>query len=425
MLGSSNSFSFGILIPFSDESEETVLQENGPKWQNWLNLERFREKHHWLPWKPNELEDECEDPDRMVLFDDVSASLFRIKEEESKFLLLIRFLAILGVQVEPHFESLCRFLGCHDPNFVTDSQEILDDTRHFQWKFYSSDRSSRMFSLEPLFDPTTKYYEFVAQVFQQSVSLLKGVQKQLLIHLWIRHLCHLAGQSRNTNLYKVQLKETKKVIKNFLKLDENRNNLSLWTEYATLEWQCKNYDESRKIFDLALTTYFQTYGQWSKMTHEQRTSLCNVFKVYTELELGIKLDMSSTNSESKDTKVRALSILLHLGSDEKYVPYSKSCGEISPALILKAKFQYKTVHEMLLRVFDNEELTGDKYQLQDSLEGMQQNLLIDWTVCYGLFEYLTDGLRAASDIFENTLQHLTIFSENIANNEAGTSTELR
>lgn len=42
-------------------------------WQQWLQTEEWREANHWQPWRPNtgETEEECDDPERIVMFDDI------------------------------------------------------------------------------------------------------------------------------------------------------------------------------------------------------------------------------------------------------------------------------------------------------------------------------------------------------------------
>lgn len=48
--------------------------------KSWLRLEHTRQISHWLPWRPsaNESDDDCEDPHRLVLSDDIIAVLFYV-----------------------------------------------------------------------------------------------------------------------------------------------------------------------------------------------------------------------------------------------------------------------------------------------------------------------------------------------------------
>lgn len=82
-----------------EEEEQLILQPEKEKWEAWLQIETLRESVHWLPWKPNMAEgetmDDCEDIDRLVLFDDISQFLFCVPEN-MKSRLLIEFLNFLG-----------------------------------------------------------------------------------------------------------------------------------------------------------------------------------------------------------------------------------------------------------------------------------------------------------------------------------------
>ena len=65
-----------------DDDDTQTLDSSTPLWQAWLQEEVHREQTHILPWKPDagkgETEEDCEDPERMVLFDDISGVLFKV-----------------------------------------------------------------------------------------------------------------------------------------------------------------------------------------------------------------------------------------------------------------------------------------------------------------------------------------------------------
>ena len=45
-------------------------------WQRWIQLETWRGTAHWRPWRARpdlgETEDDCDDPDRLIVHDDVA-----------------------------------------------------------------------------------------------------------------------------------------------------------------------------------------------------------------------------------------------------------------------------------------------------------------------------------------------------------------
>ncbi|KRZ20449.1 Protein NRDE2 -like protein [Trichinella pseudospiralis] len=80
----------------------------------WLELERLREKNHWLPWSQSN--GEPEDPERVVLFEDFESSLYDLPSEELKYWLTIEALQTLKLATLPRYQSSNRMLfyelGC-------------------------------------------------------------------------------------------------------------------------------------------------------------------------------------------------------------------------------------------------------------------------------------------------------------------------
>lgn len=70
-------------------------------WQRWLEVECFREHNHWQSWRPSEeeTEDDCEDVDRLVVFDDVMGHLFRLTNEDAMVDLVLTFASTLGASL--------------------------------------------------------------------------------------------------------------------------------------------------------------------------------------------------------------------------------------------------------------------------------------------------------------------------------------
>lgn len=84
-----------------EEIESVVVGSNSYDIHHtWVSMEKSRNNRHWLPWRANlnigETDDDCEDPDRGVLSDDVISSLFRLTNEKNRFLLSCHFLHFLG-----------------------------------------------------------------------------------------------------------------------------------------------------------------------------------------------------------------------------------------------------------------------------------------------------------------------------------------
>ena len=72
-----------------DEEEKILIEcQDLPQHESWLRLEESRQLSHWMPWKPsaNETEDDCEDPSRMVVSDDIVDFLFVVRSKTDVWL---------------------------------------------------------------------------------------------------------------------------------------------------------------------------------------------------------------------------------------------------------------------------------------------------------------------------------------------------
>lgn len=96
----------------------------------WLEEEIKREQQDWLPARPlagfglAEGEVEIEDPERVVLFEDIKNYLFQFTYQDVKEELVYRFLEFLGVYVPPRVSS-------NDPYSQQRAQDIEDVTTIF------------------------------------------------------------------------------------------------------------------------------------------------------------------------------------------------------------------------------------------------------------------------------------------------------
>lgn len=85
----------------TEKEQEEILAQDFPEWQTWLRIEHLRQSAHWLPWRPDsskgETDEDCEDLDRLVLFDDVAPVLFRLHHSTSCLRLVQHFVDLLGL----------------------------------------------------------------------------------------------------------------------------------------------------------------------------------------------------------------------------------------------------------------------------------------------------------------------------------------
>ncbi|XP_062974026.1 nuclear exosome regulator NRDE2 [Elgaria multicarinata webbii] len=364
------------------EDEEEIKDKSLPKWQNWLHIERSREGRHWLPWRPDKTKkqtlEDCEDPERQVLFDDLGSSLIKISSPDLQFQLLCSFLQFLGVPCG------CRIL----PSFLyiaMDENNVFDSGQHKQGPLTSFDPPlsgvssiGRMDSMDQggrQVGHPKEGEEFIQNFFHMMLPLFSGKEKSNLSNFWLRYevskviQCLKMGNKRKL---KWQGKKSKKLAKNLLKAPDNRNDVSLWQLYAHLEWLLGNVEDARKVFDTSLSM--------AGTAGIKNLEFCHLSLLYAELEAEL------FGSREGTLESRAAHILTRLAEKGAYVPYS---GQVLAVNVLKARKTY----EHLLQDCLNEGSASDQGPISSS------GHLVGLVGCYSLFQYLTLGIDSAVSIY--------------------------
>ncbi|XP_053113145.1 nuclear exosome regulator NRDE2 isoform X2 [Hemicordylus capensis] len=386
-----------VVINPPDEDEEDIEEEQEikdkslPKWQNWLHIERSREAKHWLPWRPDKTKkqtlEDCEDPERQVLFDDLGPSLIQISSPDLQFQLLCSFLQFLGVPCG------CSLL----PTFLytaMDENNIFDNGQHNQAGPLTSfdlplsgissiGHMDSMIQGRKQVGHSKEGEELIQNFFHMMLPLFSGKENSDLSLFWLQYEISKVIQclkTENKKKLKSQGKKSKKLAKNLLKAPENRNNLSLWQLYAYLEWLLGNTEDARKVFDMSLSMV-GTAGI-------QNPQFCKLGLLYAELEV----ELLGTQEGALES--RAVHILTKLAERGPYAPYS---GQALSVNILKARKTY----EHLLQDYLNESCcTSNQEQISSS------SPLVGLVGCYTLFQYLTLGIDSAVLIYKQVYEKL-------------------
>ncbi|MGH0174410.1 UNVERIFIED_CONTAM: hypothetical protein FKN15_010094 [Acipenser sinensis] len=187
-------------------------------------------------------------------------------------------------------------------------------------------------------------------------------------------------QNKNKKKLKSQGKKSKKLAKNLLKEAENRNNLALWKEYAHLEWLLGNLEDSRKVFDTAITL--------ATSQGLQNPALCSLCLLYTQLELEAMEDAVGGAAASR--AVHVLTKLAECG------PYSAYKGQVSPVNILKARKSYEYAFLGCL--------TESSLLCDSTVATMRADVAVSLVACFALFQYLTVGIEAADRVYMQALE---------------------
>ncbi|KAM9294357.1 nuclear exosome regulator NRDE2 [Gastrophryne carolinensis] len=359
------------------EEELDIKDKSRPRHNIWLDLECSREAKHWLPWRPDpdkkQTEEDCEDPERQVLFDELGPSMFKISNPALKFRLVLSFLQFLGVPCGPRLPPTCLYLAL-------DEVSIFDHIPAKEKLLSSSDSPIEGVGTVGHLDTMSRGRQrigqckegerFIQNAFQSALSLFHGEQKTMLSACWLRYEIYKVlrcVQCQRRKQLKSRGKRSKRLAKSLLKEPSNRNSLALWKEYALLEWLLGNPEEARKVFDAAISLA----GDKGLKDCE----LCSLCLLYAELEGGI-CEHSEGGAGS-----RAIHVLASLAESSPYRPY----GETTPVTtILKVRKAYERA-------------------LQDALVLPPSPWLIGITGCYALFQYFTTGIDAALEVFTRVI----------------------
>lgn len=391
-------FDFHRIEPSTDINlkEEEIIENGDSKSQIWIEFEKLREEHHWLPWSPNleNKDEDCEDPERSILVDDVNETLFILKSEKLKFLLIVQFLRFLGVKFEDYNETpYC------NKDFLN---QILIDTPTEIHPFLHNEMSSfgctdYQINLSFLTNQQ-RFLSFINRLFEQSIKLFSLEYSQFLTYHWIKFNIRQLQNITSKTVYKQELKNVKKLIKTLLKEEANRNNLDLWEEYAKLEWTNNKFEDAEKVFETAISVF-------SSFQSNESSGLWKFIKTYVELQLGMHSIIGFGIGKSEipeEKKAKSLWMLCFLGTNDPYESISvKNIAEIPATTILKSRSRFQKILDSKINTIMNK---SHEYQKNSDLSSK--------VVCFSYFQYLTCGISAAGKVYESIIENLNDLKNN-------------
>ncbi|XP_067153024.1 nuclear exosome regulator NRDE2 isoform X2 [Apteryx mantelli] len=373
-----------------DEDQE-IKNKTLPKWQIWLDIEYSREARQWLPWRPDktkkQTEEDCEDPERQVLFDDLGPSLIQLSNPDLQHQLLYSFLQFLGIPCTSRLFPSSLYVAMDEDNIfdsVLSDEKPLTSVDLQLSGFNSLGHMDTMLRRRHHIGHYKEGEEFIHNVFHVLFLLFSEKEKSNLSICWLQYEVSKVVQclqTKNKKKLKVQGKKSKKLAKNLLKAPDNRNHLSLWKLYAYLEWLLGNVDDARKVFDTALSMA-GTGGM-------KNPQLCSLSLLYAQLEVELLESLEGA------VMSRAVHILTKLAESGPYMPYS---GQVLSVNILKARKTY----DRALQDYLNKTPISNQDQVSDS------NQLVNLVGCYAVFQYLTVGIDAAVLIYAQALEKLAV-----------------
>ena len=363
--------------------------------QAWVLIERQRETTDFLPWHPNtakgETEDDCTDPDRMVLFDDVSSSLFKFRNNDVKYQLLVKFIEFLsGVQVQ------------YDVPNQQHTLTHLDNLRHqsavVQHSMLYGEAIQGIPS--PVRDINGRYKQpvsrqltlFISSILSQITEVVSGhmyTDFVLKIVNFELSLLGIAGKPQKSKKLTKQQKEglraLKKKLKAILKIPANRNNLILWAAYSYVEVRAGNCSEASQVLCAALE---QATARGIQSDATAKMKLALVFRAYVETEISTFFETGNTQGRE-----RCLNSLVVFA--EGTVFHQKGLlSSVSSTRVVKAQ---KLCKEMSTASLDQYTTSKDATDLETCVEV---------TICYALLQYLTRGTNECADTFRTAIEQL-------------------
>ena len=214
-----------------DDNDDDEIDKDKPLWKNWVQLELSRQRRNLLPWQPDaekdEKEDDCDDAERLVLFDDISSSLFKIADPGNKFKLVLSFLKLLGVSVPCVSSSTSadvqRFLNIsleHESLLLEPGNSAMSQFLGL-WQSYQWDDGVSTNTTDKQW-PSSEALNLARNVFVQILPVFEGATKSFLMVLWLWFEFGLPQKVSSLKESKKKYKEVRKLAKSLLKQPENR-----------------------------------------------------------------------------------------------------------------------------------------------------------------------------------------------------------
>ncbi|XP_054712994.1 nuclear exosome regulator NRDE2-like [Uloborus diversus] len=358
--------------------EDEILCKRLSLSKAWIEFEKLRENHHWLPWRPNpeydQTDDDIDDIDRCVSFDNISRFLFSVTSEEDKFILIKNFIKFLGFDFH-QLQCNCSLNNNAYYHIDINNFEKVSNKLNcflFQNQF-----------LHPLSFQTSSRAEdrihFINNIFSLVVNEFSTRYRTLLTLLWLKFqrqsLC-----TKKEDDFRKKLNDLKGFSKQILKKSENRNCLVLWLEYIQTEWLLDKTKAIKTFFTL-LTSSSAGISSGSLNMSE----LWYFIASFINLSIGLHEDFSETHDIVSTNEL--IWILIHIGSKETYVPYNGQTIKSTSCLKAAAGFRYFLDQELksLASMSNWICYCADPYSYS----------FLDCAKCCAYFQYFSQGIEPA------------------------------
>ena len=335
-------------VDTSDDKEMELVCEH-PLSEAWIKLEAFRESQHHLPWKlpTDSTADTNEDPDRLVLFDDITPYLFRVKTEESCLLLLLHFLNFLGVPTPAVASNCC--VHHHVMHALLQTSQIAPPSSASIMSTIIKNYKSLQGSAVPItccaigsdlnriqLDdielstsqnlPSHHSVCFIRNLLNQCLPSFSSQNQTVIARDWLGFELSISKHVTPKEAKK-KMKRVKKLAKALLKLQTHRNDVQLWCRYAHLELVSEGRNDATKICEKILTQCAVDIDSNSSIP---------VLHMYLYLIEVILCNLDGTEVSFTPENVLYVKHVLVCLTEGKYQVYSSRSNGISAPKLLSA-----------------------------------------------------------------------------------------
>lgn len=375
---------FKVTVGINDkqiiELEEVILESQLPIHELWLRVEKIRESCHWIPYNGAE---PCEDPQRVVFIDDLTDLIHPITSTGNTFRLTVMILTLLKIPLLPCRHNTIKELGLDYVPWALDTIETLYPVF---FPLYPVDlhnkyilKGIQKLAVGPQYIKThpgqEEYLTFLTNLMRNCADSLQTESERNAIYIWWLRFERLLIVLNKQNRFKMPAGRQKKVkssIKEFLKKEENRNNVLFYKEYALIEYELGNFVIAYHILTNAMSMQSNSDTIVAIADHKEKSEMCALYRTLIELYLYEK------------NNIKAVEYLVTL-IDGSNTSNHTDCSE-----------KYKNVITELLQ--DQKNISPSEHFLPD--------YTTDLIICYGWFLFLTRNYLEAGAMIENVINTL-------------------
>ena len=357
-----------------DEIDRLIVSrapEGTTKAALWSYIEEARTARRIQPLPSNY--PPTDDPERQVLYEDISRFLVKVRQIENKYRLLLLFLEFFNVDIH-QCGTLDAFVP--NPNFQSSF-----NYRHVLT--FSNDHSCIRPKLVQY--NTAVFEQFIENARLQMAYLLQEPFRTNLTCIFVKHQIKKASTDAAAG------KSVKNLIRNILKEPSNRNNLAIWSLCSEIEMKFTGSVEAVRIAETAVNVAHQMklYNSWGAMCGLAVQTVLFHFNFNPNNSPSPSLFVRLPNAIDVDTMEKVAKPLKLLVSCLLRQPIKELDLQTLPQLrekVVESVDQFANFTEGNSQ--QGEEGGGDDEQQLMPVEP----LICQLAMCYALFLYLTDRI---------------------------------